>query len=319
MANRIAEAFIEIKTRGAEKVRAAIKGANKNLGDTQKSADRASAKVEGIGKAAEGVQSTLGKLLMPVAFITAVAGVVQQFLQIGQRADDARNEIRKATQEVNKFAASAAQASRGFTFATPESIDNLRAAEQAVEGLREKLFQLQRDQQQNLLNTVISEGLNLVADSAVDTTNEIIADLEQQIRDAEAKAEQARRDLQAASNRDRKEAVDLAAAENEVLRGKSARLVEILRLEQQIGKAQRDNNQALKDALVERLDIIKGLYEEERRLAAQAQRDILREFERTQRETVSSLFDSQSQSFKRIEDLLNRQINKLEQIRKLPR
>ena len=77
--NRISQAYVELTTKGEGRVRrtlGALKGDMKTLDAQTKTTE---SRLEKLGKGADGLQGALGKLLMPIAFIGAVAGVEATF------------------------------------------------------------------------------------------------------------------------------------------------------------------------------------------------------------------------------------------------
>jgi len=170
MANRIAEAFIELKTRGAEKVRAVLKGTNKDLDGVAQKSEKASEKVGKIGKAAEGLQSTLGKLLLPVAFVASLIGVVNQLITMRNKADSFRqalNEIAIAATQANQELARQERGGIG----TPESIAQLRQTTDLLTQLQTKANELAKD--------TANFGDILAAFGLGQTRNEQIKELEE--------------------------------------------------------------------------------------------------------------------------------------------
>lgn len=317
--NRIAEAFVELKARGAEKVRAALRSVNKDLKGTEKGTGRVNAGLGRLGRGAERVQSAMGRLLIPVAVLTAVASLVQQITRLAVETERSRRELRKMSRDVTSLQASIATTARGFGSGTQEALDAYKQITAQLEEFDRKQQEIIDRQQTDVLGEGFRSAVNAFNDDLIDTADEQIAAIQASANTASSRLRSLSGALRESIERGKREAAELAQAENEVLRGRSSRLTEILKLEQDIGRAQRANNDDLAEALRERVSIIEDLYRREQQAAIEANRQILRDFERTQRETTASLFDSQSQSFKRLEDLLTRQINKLEQIRKLPR
>ena len=317
--NRIAEAYVELKARGAEKVKAALRSVNGDLKGTERGTNKLNAGLGRIGKGAERVQSAMGRLLIPVAVLTSVASLLQQITKLAVETERTRREMRRMGRDVSSLQADISIAARGFGSGTQEALDLYKQIVAQLEQFDAKQQGIIDRARDNPLGEAFRSAVNFVNDDLVDTADEQIAAIEASANTASSRLKSLTSTLREAIERTRQETAEIANAENEVLLGRSSRLVEILKLEQDIGKAQRANNDALSEALQERLQIIEDLYARERQAAIESNRQILRDFERTQREAVPSLFDSQSQSFKRIEDLLARQINKLEQIRKLPR
>lgn len=317
--NRIAEAYVELKARGGNAVRAALKGVNKDLKDTDRSADKAGSRLDRMAGAGERLQSIVGKLLLPVAFVTAIAGAIAQFTRLSAEAEKTQKQMRDLSAGARDFEIAARQAAGSFGSADAETVQRIQEIRGELEKFDELARQIQERSQTDPFGNLIKGIGNLVADDTFDTASEQLDEISRRQDQASQRLKAAEDQLEAARARREQNRAEIARAENDVLQGRSSRLVEILQLEQQIAETQGDAASAYKEALEERLQIIEDLYARERQAALESNRQILRDFERTQRQVVSSLFDSQSQSFKRIEDLLARQINKLEQIRKLPR
>lgn len=144
MANRIAEAFIELKAKGAGKVRGVMKSLRGDLKSVDKEADNVAGSFNrGLG-AAEKFQSVLGKLLIPVALVTSVAGIVRSFRQGITEARKFREEIEQISAEAAKISKEFEQQSRSLSPAVAQAtelqnaygalIDDAEARLRSIEG-----------------------------------------------------------------------------------------------------------------------------------------------------------------------------------------
>ncbi len=92
MANKIAEAFIEISTRGLEKARRQFKRFGNTAEQETKKTKRG---LDNALGGAEKFQSTLGKLLIPVGVATSLAGIINQFGELINRGREFERALRQ--------------------------------------------------------------------------------------------------------------------------------------------------------------------------------------------------------------------------------
>ena len=228
--NRISQAYVELTTKGEGRVRrtlGALKGDMKTLDAQTKTTE---SRLEKLGKGADGLQGALGKLLMPIAFIGAVAGVASQFTRMLADAQAFRREMDQLSRASGQLDAALGERSRGRQFGTPEDIAALKATNDQLDQLRAKGAALAEQAESDIFSTVLGEVGNFFADDAVLTAAEKIDAIDAKAnelataakaREGErAAAEQAERERRAALTRletDSLRATELkarAAAEN---------------------------------------------------------------------------------------------------------
>lgn len=345
--NRIAEAFVEVKTKGVESARAAFKKFGR---DASRDAKGVGDNIEkGLG-AAEKFQSVLGKLLIPIGVATSIGAIVKSIREAGREARAWREELEGIVDAVNDAAIATRQQVTGISEidrARREALDRFNDAQAQI------LKNIENVDSQSLLDQIVSNFKALGTDEPVTATERVAAAMEQIDRLTIARQSEvaALLGLEKQLRDEQERQAEAIQRQNEVLNAQSvggARVRELVSLSQQIADAEEAAADAAERGSIEaarayreRARILQKLsdqtrqdiedekrarlaaIEEERRAREQLARETaaanaaaIDQLAQRQADAIASVIDSNSQQFARLIDLAFVAIDRLEVIRR---
>ena len=273
MPNKIAEARIEVKADGIGKVKSELKGVSAELKNTDKQSKKTAGGVGKIGKAAESLQSTFGKLLVPFAFVGALTGVLNTVIDIRRRGEEFQKTLAEISKQSNEIAADLARQNRGG-IGSDEQLDKLR---QTV-----GLFDTIQERADEIANRRIDFTDLFAAVGIGDSTSEQIAKLEEQANRASRQQKIAARDLLEIEEKRAQQQKELLDFENELLRRQvsgterekaniatSRRIFELRQLQKQ---AAEDEQAEIVEALEAQIRLVRQLGQENLRRVSEQKR-----------------------------------------------
>jgi hypothetical protein len=168
--NRIAEAYVELRAQGEGRVKAALGSVRKQLKGMKSDGGGA------LG-ALEKVQSTLGKLLIPVAVVGSVAAIVRQFKDAAKAAEEWEKNLRGVVKAAQDAAIAARQQTQDIADIDRQRAEGLERFNKAQEEIKKSIADVDT---QNLLDEVVT-GIQSAFFDAPITATERVAVAEKQL------------------------------------------------------------------------------------------------------------------------------------------